>query len=304
MDKNDDTQAKGQIERPLSRTGSTTLPSDPVNEKELWLTRYSIEHASESIFWVRPNGRFIYINQAACQKLGYTKEELLGLSVKDIDPDYTPNQLSEIGSMARSGSTTVRSHHKTKKGHVFPVEVTANRVTYDGEDFIFCFVRDVSEKQLAEERLNAERQRFQILIENAPFGMAMFDRAGKYLYVNPKFTHIFGYTLEDIPDRKAWFEKAYPDETFREQVIKDWDYKNATTGVGEKMRKNCPVICKDGSRKYINVITVRHENGDYIATLEDISQRREAEDALAAETERLTVTLRSIGDGVIATDRS
>ncbi|HOD75141.1 MAG TPA: PAS domain S-box protein [Syntrophorhabdaceae bacterium] len=273
------------------------------SEEELWLARFSIEHASESIFWIRPDGRFVYVNEAACNKLGYRKEELLALRVVDVDPDHTKRELSAIGRcMAEEGSITFRSHHQAKNGRTFPVEVIANHVAYSGEDFIFCFARDVSDKELAEERLNAERQKFQILIEHAPFGMAMFDREDRYLYVNPKFTEIFGYTLAEIPDRASWFERAYPDGAVRESVTDAWHHDDGTKDVGEKMPRTFPVVCKDGATKLINFITVRLENGDYIVSFEDITERRLAEQALANEKERLAVTLRSIGDGVIATD--
>ncbi|HBL24766.1 MAG TPA: hypothetical protein DDZ40_11725 [Deltaproteobacteria bacterium] len=276
-----------------------------IREEELWLTRFSIEHASESVFWIRPSGRFVYVNEAASRKLGYTKEELLTLSVVNIDPDHTSRELSVIGRlMAKQGSVTFRSHHQTKPGRIFPVEVIANHVTYNGEDFIFCFARDVSDSELAEEKLNAERQKFQILIEHAPFGMAMFDKTGRFLYLNPKFTDIFGYTLADIPDRRAWLERAYPDESIRSMVIDAWRQDDRMKSTGEKMPRTSPVACRDRATKFINFITVRLENGDYIVSYEDITERRLAREALADEKERLAVTLRSIGDGVIATDRA
>ncbi len=276
-----------------------------MDQKELWLTRFSIDHASDAIFWIKPDGHFLYANESACKRLGYTKEEFMALSIKDIDPDVTSVQLVSIGKeVLKTGSHTFRSHHKTRDGRIFPVEITSNPVSYDQENFVFCFVRDVSERELAEEKLSAERQRFQILIENAPFGMAMYDNNGRYLYVNPKFTEIFGYTLLDIPDRAAWLQKAFPDGTLRETVLDAWKADNAATAVGKKMPRSFPVICKDGSVKIIDFITVKHKNGDYIVSIEDITERRVAEDALSEETERLAVTLRSIGDGVIATDRS
>lgn len=276
-----------------------------MTNKELWLFRFSVDHASDSMFWVKPDGHFIFANESACKRLGYTKEEFLGLSVSDIDPDYASGHVrSVVRQRFRAGPFTFNSHHRTRDGVAFPVEITASPVSYGGEDLLFCLVRDLSERELAEERLSAERQRFQILIENAPFGMAMYDKDSRYLYVNPKFTEIFGYTLHDIPDRAAWFQKAFPDEKLRDFVIKTWNTDDAAKSVGEKMPRNYPVACKDGSIKIINFITVRHKNGDYIVTLEDITERRTAEDALADETERLTVTLRSIGDGVIAADRS
>ncbi len=300
----------------VSATG-TTYKGEPValvymrdvtarrsSEEELWLTRFSIEHASESIFWIRPNGHFVYVNEAACKKLGYAKDELLKMSVIHVDPDHTTRQLSAIGRvMAKRDSLTFRSHHKTKNGMVFPVEITVNHVDYKGEDFIFCFARDVSEAELAEERLNAERQRFQILIEHAPFGMVMFDRNGRFLYFNPKFTGIFGYTLDEIPDREAWLNTAYPDESLRKMVVDAWYDDDSTKAAGEKKSRSFPVTCKDGTAKFINFIIVRLENGDCIMSCEDITDARLAQEALANEKERLAVTLRSIGDGVIATDR-
>lgn len=274
-------------------------------DKELWLFRFSVDHASDSMFWVKPDGHFVFANESACRKLGYSKEEFLALSAGDIDPDFRSGRLRPIIEEAfKNGPRTFRSRHMARDGATFPVEITASPVSYGDEHLLFCLVRDMSEKELAEEKLIAERQRFEALIENAPFGMAMYDRNGRYLYVNPKFTEIFGYTLADIPDRRAWLQKAYPDRQLRASVVEALKADSAVTPVGEKMSKSFPVSCKDGSTKIINFTTVKHKNGDHIVTFEDITLRRAAEDALADETERLTVTLRSIGDGVIATDRS
>jgi two-component system, cell cycle sensor histidine kinase and response regulator CckA len=274
-------------------------------DKELWFFRFSVDHASDSMFWVKSDGHFVFANESACRKLGYSKEEFLTLSAGDIDPDFRSGRLRSIIKEAfKAGPRTFRSHHIASDGTTFPVQITASPVSYGGEQLLFCLVRDISEKELAEEKLSAERQRFQALIENAPFGMAMYDKNGRYLYVNPKFTEMFGYTLADIPDRAAWLQKAYPDRQLRDSVVETLKADSAATPVGEKMSKSFPVSCKDGSIKIINFTTVKHKNGDRIVTFEDITLRRAAEDALADETERLAVTLRSIGDGVIATDRS
>ena len=57
-------------------------------EEALGMTRVSLEAASDAIFWIKPDGRFMDANPAACRSLGYTREELLQLSVPDIDPHY------------------------------------------------------------------------------------------------------------------------------------------------------------------------------------------------------------------------
>ncbi|RXL71242.1 PAS domain-containing protein, partial [Citrobacter sp. AAK_AS5] len=62
-------------------------------DKELWLFRFSVDHASDSMFWVKPDGHFVFANESACRKLGYSKEEFLALSAGDIDPDFRSGRL-------------------------------------------------------------------------------------------------------------------------------------------------------------------------------------------------------------------
>ncbi len=273
-----------------------------MTEKELWLIHFSIDHSPDSIFWITREGNFVFANRTSCARLGHTGEDILAMSIADVIPDFTQDKLVSVSK--GNGPQTFRSRVRTTQGQTIPVEVTASPVTHDGEDLIFCLVRDASEKELAEESLSVERQRFRSLIENAPFALAMYDKDGRYLYVNPKFTEIFGYTLHDISDRQTWLLKAYPDEKVRKNVLNTWKADMAAKAAGEKMPRSFEVVCKDGTAKMISFITVKLENGDFIVSMDDITKRRVAEDALAEETGRLAVTLRSIGDGVIATDRS
>ena len=81
---------------------------------------------------------------------------------------------------------------------------------------------DITDRKRAEEALDNERQRFQTLADNAPFGMILEDKDGTITYINPMFRKLFGYTLEDIPDGKTWFRKAFPDDEYRHKVIATW----------------------------------------------------------------------------------
>jgi PAS domain S-box-containing protein len=86
----------------------------------------------------------------------------------------------------------------------------------------------MQERKETEEELCTEKQRFQTVSENAPFGMAMSDQAGHYNYINPKFIELFGYDLKDVPDGKTWFMKAYPDPAYRHHVISAWMNKTVS----------------------------------------------------------------------------
>jgi len=71
------------------------------------------------------------------------------------------------------------------------------------------------EHDSAEPALLGGEERFRLLAEAAPFGLSVMQRDRTFQYLNPKFTEIFGYTREDVPDKDTWFSKAYPDETYR-----------------------------------------------------------------------------------------
>jgi len=63
---------------------------------------------------------------------------------------------------------------------------------------------------------------FEHLTECSPFGISISNKYLVIEYVNPMFTEIFGYILEDIPHKKVWFKKAYPDALYRDEVARTW----------------------------------------------------------------------------------
>jgi len=140
--------------------------------------------------------------------------------------------------------------------------------------------RDITERKRVEEALQHEKHRFHNLIHNAPFGMLMIDKYGIFKYANPKFTEIFGYDLKDVPDGRRWFERAYPDPEYRNQVVSAWIEDLKAYGPGEKRPRVFEVTCRDGSRKIIHFIPVRLETGENLAACEDITERITLEEQL------------------------
>ncbi|MEI6153644.1 MAG: HD domain-containing phosphohydrolase [Deltaproteobacteria bacterium] len=148
-----------------------------------------------------------------------------------------------------------------------------------------------SDHRNAEEQLKHERQKFSVLTKNAPFGMAMIDMDGNFVYINTKFKEIFGYDLSEIPDGRTWFIKAYPDPAYRHTVIALWveDLKGALPG--EKRPRVFTVTCRDGTEKIINFIPVQMETGVNIMTCEDITSRKQTEEDLKQTMEKLRRSL-------------
>jgi PAS domain S-box-containing protein len=118
-------------------------------QKDLEKMSFSVEHASDSIFWINRAGRILYANTAACEDRGYTREELLALNIFDLNPDYQNPDDWKIffENLKRSGSIRRQTRHRTKDGRIFPVESNANYVYIGGEEFNFATVHDLSERQ-------------------------------------------------------------------------------------------------------------------------------------------------------------
>ena len=162
--------------------------------------------------------------------------------------------------------------------------------------------RDVTEQKKAEESLRTEKQRFQSLSENAPFGMVMIDQDGTFKYINPKFKELFGYDLTDIPNGKTWFRKVYPNSAYRHHVIAQWLKDLESFERGEKIPRILIATCKDGREKIVNFITVLLKTGEYLMACEDITEHRQAEEALRQSEERYRTILEDIEDGYYEVD--
>jgi PAS domain S-box-containing protein len=123
-------------------------------EKHLRLMQFSVEHASDSILCVDPQSRIVYVNDAACRSLERSREELLALTIPDIDPLLPKEAWGETWENFRTcGSMTFDAQQITKRGRVFPVEVTANYLEFDGQEYCFAFARDIAERKQAEDQM-------------------------------------------------------------------------------------------------------------------------------------------------------
>ena len=129
-------------------------------EDKLRMFQASVDQASDAIFWIDRNGRFTYVNDQACTALDYTREEMLGLSLWDIDPDFPRERWDEKWNNIDAVSiTTHESRHRRKDGSIFPVEISAKHFRFDRSELHVAFVRDITERKKAEEeRVEMERR--------------------------------------------------------------------------------------------------------------------------------------------------
>ena len=123
-------------------------------ERALRLTQFSVDCAGDAVFWLGSDARFFYANARACQHLGYSREELLSMTVHDVDPAFPaevwPKHWEEL---KRRGSFIFESRHRTKEGELVPVEITVNYLEFEGKEYNCAFVREITDRKRAEEAM-------------------------------------------------------------------------------------------------------------------------------------------------------
>ncbi|MGO9122763.1 MAG: ATP-binding protein [Desulfomonilaceae bacterium] len=151
--------------------------------------------------------------------------------------------------------------------------------------------KEVAKRKRMEMALRESGQRFRALADGAPFGLVLINKDGTFQYINPKFRDLFGYDLEDIPNGREWFRRAYPDPKYRHNAISKWIDDASRAMTGQDRPRIFTVRCKDGTQKTVSFIPLNLPSGDDMLTCEDITERRQAEE-LAIRTERL----KAVGD--------
>lgn len=123
-------------------------------EQELYFTRSAVDCSADSAFWSRKDGRFVFVNKAACKSLGFSREELMTMTVSDFDPNFTPEAWNaHWEDLKERGSIKVETLHQTKDGRIILVEVMATFMEYNREEYNCSFVRDITGRKQAEEAL-------------------------------------------------------------------------------------------------------------------------------------------------------
>ncbi|MCX5815901.1 MAG: PAS domain S-box protein [Proteobacteria bacterium] len=262
--------------------------------------RRLVENAPEVIYSLSAeDGTITSLNPAFERITGWLQAEWLGKPfISLVHPDDLGLAVETFQQVLRGGGVIQPYELRilSRSGEYISGEFTSVPNIEKGKVMgEFGIARDITERKRAEELLRHERQRFSVLSENAPFGMAMMGKDGSFVYSNPKFKEILGYDLSDIPDGKTWFIKAYPDPVYRHTVIAAWAEDLKGVGPGEKRSRVSTVTCKDGTEKIIDFIQVQMETGVHIMTCEDITERKRSEEMLRQSRENY----RSITDNAL-----
>ncbi len=129
-----------------------------------------------------------------------------------------------------------------------------------------------------ENKLRDSESRFRMFAELAPLGIVISDEQENVLYANPRFTEIFGYTIEDMPSVQQWWELAYTDEAMRSSIREEWQkaVEESRRTQSEIKPMEYPVTCKDGNVRHIEFRMAATDNLN-VVIFTDITDRKKVE---------------------------
>ena len=224
------------------------------------------------------DGRLIFTdaNPAAEKILGLDHRRLIGKTIEEAFPALAqtdiPERYRRICTNGESWHSEQVNYEDNRIKGCF--EVHAFQINRGAMATMF---RDISDRKAAEARLKKEKEKFGVLTEMSPLGVALIGADGRYKYVNPKFKELFGYPMEEIEFGRQWFRKAFPDPQYRRQVIGSWVRSLADSGNGEVRPRTYKVRCYDGTDKIIQFRPVTMAGGDQFVIYEDVTERKQLE---------------------------
>ena len=268
-------------------------------ESRLRLTQFAVEHAADAVLWADDTKRFVYVNEAACRSLGYTREELLTLRIPDIAPQHDPQRFQQqLRSIQQGRPATYESLHRRKDGTEFPVEASIAYLKHEGQGYTCGIVRDITERKRAEEALAEKTSELSDFIEHATVSMHWVGPGGIILWANRTELDFLGYSREEyIGHHIAEF---HVDQPAIQDILDRLSCGAAVREYAARLRS------KNGSIKDVLIdSSVLRKDGAFVHTrcfTRDITARKQAEQALRASEERFRMLFEQAAVGVAQAD--
>jgi len=167
-------------------------------EEELKLKAQLLDATTDCVLLYRPDGSFVYVNEAAYKSRGYSREQLMAMNRRDLAaPEFAKLFDSWLKEIMDKRRDTFESVHLCKDGTRIPVEIHARQVKVGGEDLILSVCRDITKRKQAEEALLESEERFRSIVENFHDGIMILDDVYRLIYVNDEVGKISGYSREE-----------------------------------------------------------------------------------------------------------
>ncbi len=277
-------------------------------DRDAQLAHFTILNAPDAIFWVDKEARCHRVNSVASQLLGYSSDEMEGMTIHTFCPSLPPEAWADHWEHIKAGDLNkFESTLQGKSGERIPVQVSCKNFSFEGHDYICAFVRDERESHLARRTIQSLERKNALILEAAGEGIVGLNLEGKADFVNPAAAVMLGYDPKELIghfSHSLWHHtkadgSPYPKEECPIYgAYKDGHVHHGDTEVFWR---------KDGTSfpaEYTST-PMKDEQGTLVGavvTFRDISERKAAERAimeLRLHTDRI---LTAAGEGIFGLD--
>jgi PAS domain S-box-containing protein len=256
-----------------------------------------LESITDAFCSVDRQWRFTYVNREAARVLGQTPAQILDHDMRQVFPQI-------MGSVFHHEFVQAIEQQAKRQFEAYypPLDAWFEVRAYPSRDGLSIYFRNIGEQKRAREAMHAAQERFRAAFAHASIGMVLATPEGRFLEMNPAYCAITGYTREELA-ATDFLALTHPEEREQQRAL----LQRMLAGEIPNFAMERRYVHKDGTLVWVHstVSLIRDQVGrplNLVAISQDITERKQAEASLAAEKERLAVTLYSIGDGVITTD--
>jgi PAS domain S-box-containing protein len=248
-------------------------------ESSLRLTQFCFDKASVGIYRIGYDGQILEANAQACRNLGYTREELLHLTVFDIDPDSSPQRYTELIERLRGiRAHMIETRHKRKNGELFPVQIRLNLTEYEDQEFIVAFEEDITDRKKWQRDLEESERRYRSLFDGAPMMYVVAAAKGNEPVIqnaNNMFLETLGYQRDEVVGTPM--SRYYTDDSKRE--LFKTGYQHALSDGSQSVERELVTRDKKIVHSLLRTVPDYDSDGQVIsvrAMFLDITERKQA----------------------------
>lgn len=256
-----------------------------------------LDNARDVFLFVDPKtARIVGANKAAVDAYGYTKKELLSMSITDIRTPETKKQIPNQLKKASEKGILFETIHVKKDGSNIPVEVSAKATQINGKKVLLSIIRNIEERKQTEQHLKENEERFRRVFEDGPLGVILLGPDNRFLRVNHMFCKMLGYSEKELVG-KSFVDITYPEDiNISLNKAKDVFNRNKPSIKFEKR-----YIKKNGEIIWVSLTssTIRNEQGKImyaLAMFEDITKQKKTQDEILQTTSELKAIFQALPD--------
>ncbi|MDZ7859159.1 MAG: PAS domain S-box protein [Candidatus Krumholzibacteriota bacterium] len=240
---------------------------------------------NDAVFIHDLSGQFLEVNQVACRRLGYSREELLRMTPMDLDVgEYAGSGPQRFQDVDQQGSLVFESVHRRKDGSTIAVEISSRKIDYEGKSCILSIARDITARKQSEEALRRSENYYRAIFETSGTAMFIIEVDTIISHANSYFEELSGYSKQEVEGKKSWTEFVHPDDMV--WMKKNHYLRRQNPDAAVHQYEFCFITRYGETRNLLLAADIIPGTNRTIASCIDITKRKKSEEELRVSEQR------------------